>query len=121
MRTYPLPSQETITDLKSLGNGIIELLESLFRVYTRAEIFELHQNTLIQIPAILNQEATYITVGSILSLRPTNLLQSYTQESSTEIVIGRSHATIANYVEDAFCMAVLENLLSNDGLSEIYS
>lgn len=91
----------------------MELLESLFRVCTRTEIsFRLHQNHLIKVPAILNQQEAYITVGTILCLRATDLWQSYTQESLAEIVIGRlvELVLLQSPVESA---AYLQELIAN--------
>jgi hypothetical protein len=93
--------------------SIVELLESLFRVCTRTEIsFRLHQNHLIKVPAILNQQEAYITVGTILCLRATDLWQSYTQESLAEIVIGRlvELVLLQSPVESA---AYLQELISH--------
>jgi hypothetical protein len=65
------------------------------RVHNLPQVWNIHKHHQIEIPAILNQGRTYISVGTILGLKATNLMfvtNLIQQEALAIIVIGRTQA-----------------------------
>ena len=93
MNVISLPSPANISNLKSLGDAIINLLDSLMRVNLMHELRRNYKHHLIEIPDILSMGPSYIPLYSILELPATGLFISFTNnqiqsESSMEIVVG---------------------------------
>ena len=132
MNFLSLPSPGNISTLKSLGDAIMDLLDSLLRDNYVYDVRRIYKHHLIEIPGIpLSMQETYMPFYSLFDLSATDLFMACTNNqiltnSSPEILVGRklpptiSDGTITpSYIEDAYCLAVLDYLLSHADISEI--